>query len=70
MNPSGNATTTTPCIPAPKLSSTAGQRGGTDVSYEQLEQLRNSLMMFEHGAEAKLNGGGSSAAAGVKPSPP
>ncbi|KAG6406688.1 hypothetical protein SASPL_134297 [Salvia splendens] len=38
--------------------------------YEQLEQLRNSLMMFEHGAEAKLNGGGSSAAAGVKPSPP
>ncbi|KAG6409066.1 hypothetical protein SASPL_132097 [Salvia splendens] len=28
-----------------------------DVTYEQLEQLRNSLMVFKHGAEAKLNGG-------------
>ena len=40
-----------------------------NVSYEQLEQLRNSLMMFEYGAEAKLNGGKSSAAV-VEASPP
>lgn len=32
-----------------------------DVSHEQLEQLRNSVMVFKHGAEAKLNGGASSA---------
>ncbi|KAG6406684.1 hypothetical protein SASPL_134293 [Salvia splendens] len=42
-----------------------------EVSYEQLEQMRNSVMMFKHGAEVKPNGGASSlAAAGVKASPP
>ncbi|KAG6383937.1 hypothetical protein SASPL_156277 [Salvia splendens] len=37
-----------------------------DVTYEQLEQLRNSLMMFK---QVMLDGGASSAA-GVKASPP
>ncbi|KAL1534478.1 MADS-box transcription factor 51-like [Salvia divinorum] len=37
-----------------------------DLNYEQLEQLRNSVMMFQSEIKAKINGGASSsAAAGV-----
>lgn len=41
-----------------------------DVSYEQLGQMRNSVMMLKPGAEAKVNGGAfSSAAASFRASP-